>query len=127
MKIREFDSVEELFDEMRRDQEAADERAKTHHLGVADLKHGDCFIVPRPDIGVVIFGEVIEHDDKYPEDNESIQESRLRGYVYARCYSPLCVEGELGDTHITRIQAKISRNDFDHAKANGWRHMEMMD
>lgn len=127
MRMRAFGSVEELFYELRRDQEAADEKAKTHHLGVADLKHGDCFVSPRPDFGVVVFGEVIEHDDKYPEDNEHIRDARLRGYVYARCYSPLCVEGELGDTHITMIEAKVSREVFERAKANGWRHTEAVD
>jgi hypothetical protein len=109
-----------MFDAMRQDQEAADEKAKTHHMGVADLKHGDCFVSPEPMLGVVVFGEVIEHDDKYPEDNEHIRDARLRGYVYARCYSQMCPEGELGDKHITTIQAKISREDFDRAKANGW-------
>lgn len=126
-KIYAFDSMEEMFDAMRQDQEAADEKAKTHHLGVADLKHGDCFVSPEPLLGCLVFGEVIEHCDEYPEDNESIREGRLRGYIYARCYSPMCADGELGDKHITTIQAKVPREVFDRAKANGWRHTEAVD
>jgi hypothetical protein len=127
MPIYEFDSVEDLFAAMEADQKAADEAAKTHHLKVEDFKHGDYFASPRPDFGVVIFGEVWEYCEKYPEDNESIQEARQRGYLYGRCFSPICPEGEIGSTHITNVSAKVSAEVFERAKANGFRHLDPVD
>ena len=91
-----------------------------------DLRHGDFFASPRPDFGIVIFGKVLEHT-KYPEDSESIRRGRARGYVYCMAYSPLCVEGEFGDIHITRIAVKIPSELFERARANGWRHLEASD
>jgi len=127
MPIYEFESVEDMFDAMARDQEAADKVAETHHIKVEDLKHGDYFISPRPEAGVVVFGEVWEHSEKYPEDNEVIQDARSRNYVYGRCYSAIVPEGEIGSTHITRVHAKIDRAVFERAKANGFRHLDPVD
>ena len=124
MKAVTFGSVEELFEWLDEKREAGREAAEHHHLKVSDLTHGDHFVSPRPDYGgLIIFGEVLEHTN-YPEDASSIKMSRLNGYVYGRCYSVECVEGEFGDTHITNIAAKIPAEVFERAKANGWRNLE---
>lgn len=125
--IHVYDSTEEMFEELRKDQEAADEAAKTHHLKVEDFEHGDFFASVRPDHGCVVFGEVWTRCEKYPADTRVIRASRKRGYLYGHCYSTECVEGEIGSTHITRVSAKISREVFKRAKANGWRHLQPSD
>ncbi len=125
--IHVYGSTEEMLEELRKDQEKAAEAAKTHHLKVEDFGHGDFFASVRPDHNCVVFGEVQTHSEKYPEDTPAIQESRARGYLYGYCYSVLCVEGEIGSTHITRVSAKISREVFERAKANGWRHLQPSD
>jgi len=121
MTIRAFSSLDEMFAALDADQEVATEVAKTHPVKIEDLRHGDFFASPRPDHGVVVYGEVWEHSEDYPEDNEHIQESRDGGYVYGRCYSPIVPEGEIGSTHITRVGAKITAEEFEAAKANGFR------
>lgn len=126
-KIYAYDSIEELFEALKKDTEVANEQAKTHPVKVEDLKHGEIFVSPRPDFGIVVFGQVWEHSEEYPEDNESIRDSRARGYVFARCFSALCPEGELGSTHITMITGKVSAKVFERAKANGFRHLDPSD
>lgn len=122
MTIYSFDSLEDMFAFMQRDQEIAERARKDHPIKVEDLKHGDHFFSVRPDLDVVIFGHVIETTE-YEEDNESIQANRSRGYIFAKCYSPLCTEGELGDIHVTNVSGKISEAEFLRAKANGFRHV----
>jgi hypothetical protein len=124
MTVKFFDSVDDMFDHVEREQERGLELAKKHPVKIENLRHGDCFVSIRKDLGVAIFGVVIETSEQYPEDNESIAESRANGFVFAKCASPLCVEGELRDIHITRINGKIEKDLFDRAKANGWRHVE---
>jgi len=121
--IKGYDGWDEIMAEEIGAQEVARTRARAHHIKVEDLKHGDHFICVREDLGFVIFGEVIEHFDEYPEEAEKIAEFRARGYVFGRCYSELCPQGELGDTHLTTISVKVSRAVFERAKANGWRHL----
>lgn len=118
--IREFDTIEEMLEYLEEARKQGLENAKKRHLKVSDLKHGDHF-VRLHESGILIFGEVLEHTD-FPEDAESIMSSRLNGYVYGRCYSILCPEGEFGTTHITMIQSKIPKDLFDLAQANGWLH-----
>lgn len=120
MTLYSFDSLEDMFAFMQRDQEIAARAQKTHPIKVDDLKHGDYFFSVRPDLDVVILGHVIETTE-YEEDNESIQENRKRGYVFSKCYSPLCVEGELGDIHVTNVSGKLSEAEFLTAKTNGFR------
>jgi len=120
--MREFNSIEEMLEYLAQARQEGIEAAKGHHIQVSDLRHGDYFIRVH-ESGVLIFGEVLEHTS-YPEDSGAIKRSRCNGYVYGRCYSILCPEGELGDTHITNVQSKIPRDVFERAKANGWLHAE---
>lgn len=118
MSVQTFDSLDDLLAYLHHAENSAQERAKTHHLKVEDLRHGDYF--SRVSHGVTIFGEVIENTDD-PEEDAEIKRGRQRGYVFARCFSVFSPFGELGDTHITNISEKIDRTTFDRAEANGWR------
>jgi hypothetical protein len=120
MAMQEFNTIEEMLEYLEEARKQGLEKAKGHHLKVSDFKHGDHFVRLHP-CGVMIFGEVLEHTD-YPEDSATIKTGRISGYVYARCYSTLCPEGEFGDTHITMIQSKIPKDLFELARVNGWLH-----
>lgn len=119
MSVKTFQSSEEMFADLEARVEAGREAAKIHHIKAADLPHGSYFVYGHFEVGELIFGEVIEVTE-YPEDNESIAQGRENGYIFARCYSVLCPEGELGDTHITRISRVISKEEFEVAKEAGW-------
>lgn len=118
-----FDSEKELFDYLEEQAAEGAKLAKTWPIKVEDFGHGDHFISMRPDHDCVIFGTVWTRCEEYPEDDEVIADSRSRGYLYGDCFSILCVDGEIGSTHITRVNAKISKAVFERAKANGWRHL----
>jgi len=120
--IRTFYSWDEAMAPLDKELEAARERAATNPLKIEDLGPKDCFVCERPDLGVLRFGVVVELKD--PDAAAWAEEHRRQGFVFGRFFSPLCVEGELDDTHITRIAAKIPRALFERARANGWRHRE---
>ncbi len=93
--------------------------ANMKRLSADDLRHGDYFVSLRPDFGLVIYCEVIERT-RYPEDDAVIADGRSRGYIFGRCYSVAETQGELGSTHISRINKKISKQSFDAAKVVGF-------
>lgn len=80
---------------------------------------GDYFVQlvgDKLDIPCDIYGEVIESE--YAEDRAMLsQRPELR---LCRCYSPLCVEGEIGTIFIATMSVKLSREQFDKAKTAGW-------
>lgn len=121
MKV--YTSFEEMMADIQARVEAGREAAKHHHIKVEDLRHGDHFTYLHPELGIPIFGEVVE-ETEYEEDELDIAMARENGYIFGKCYSVMCVEGELGDTHVTRITHKIDKAVFERAKANGWRHLD---
>jgi hypothetical protein len=102
----------------------------------SDFSDGDCFV--REDTEVPIYGVVVDEvsitSGKIPEDEEEYEawkeekeelqaehdDSRARGYIFGRCYSKWCPNGELGSTHVSRITKKITRAEFEQAKVRGW-------
>lgn len=120
-RIRTIPSLESMLESMAADQAAATRAAESHPIKVEDLKHDDYVVSVRSDLGVIIFAQVIV-DMADEEDAEAVALSRQNGYVFTRAYSPLCPAGELGDIHVTRIHGKVSKELFERARANGWRH-----
>jgi hypothetical protein len=88
---------------------------------VSELRHGDYFI--RLWGEVVIYCQVSEHTE-YSEDTPVIEERRKYGFVFGKCYSVLCPEGEYGDTSVGDIKAKITPETFERARLNGWRTLQ---
>lgn len=117
MTVKYIDSMSELLAGLHGRLAAGRKAAENHHVKMAELRHGDCFV--RTSLEAVIYGEVIEHTD-FPEDADDIAQARANGYVYGRCFSVLCPEGEFGDTHLTNVGRKISKEEFEAAKASGW-------
>jgi hypothetical protein len=122
--MKEFESLEEMFADIASRVEAGKKAAEDHPIKVKDLRHGECFAYHHPVHDIHIFGEVVEKTE-YPEDDKIIESARENGFVFGRCYSVMCPEGELGDTHITYITHKISRSLFDRARANGFHHLKV--
>jgi hypothetical protein len=120
--MKEFDSLEDMFADIAARVEAGKKAAENHPIKVKDLRHGDYFAYQHPVHNILIFGEVIEKTE-YPEDDGSIATARANGFVYGRCYSVLCPEGELGDTHVTYITHKIDKAVFERARVNGFHHL----
>ncbi len=63
--------------------------------------------------GFPIYCRVMEEEEERP--------SYLRHFRFCCCYSVACPDGELGDVHVALGEAALSREQFDEAKARGWR------
>ncbi len=107
MSIYAFDDSEDLFAQMRRDQEAADARVEPWQ---ATIKPGDYVARPGPEF--LIYSEIL----KDPEPRETA----LQHYRFTRSYSIACPSGELGDIHISTIERKLSEDEFQVVKERGW-------
>jgi hypothetical protein len=94
----------------------------------------DCFI--REDTPVPVYGVIVDDStsgEAPPEDPDDIIEweaeqedlraesadSKSRGYLFGKCYSQMCSNGELGYTHVSRV-SKITRVEFEEAQKKGW-------
>lgn len=108
MSVQSFDSFDEMMEQMRRDQEAADSRVMPWQ---ADIKPGDYFRKPSGH-EFSIYGEVL------PEDES--REPALRHYRFCKCYSIACVRGEMGDVHVSTIEALLTRDEFEDARRRAW-------
>lgn len=96
MSVQSFDSFDEMMEQMRRDQEAADARVQPWQ---AEVKTGDYFQRPSG-YDFSIYGEVLPEEE--PRD------PNLRHYRFCKCYSIACVQGEMGDVHISTIERLLS-------------------
>lgn len=53
-----------------------------------------------------------EERTEYEDVRDSYQEGNMKNYRFTKSYSCLCLEGELGDVHISTIERKISKEEF---------------
>ncbi len=108
MQVIPFDSFDEMFEHLRKEREAADARVQPWQ---AAIKPGDHF-QRASGYGFNIYGVVLKE--------EAPRESDLRHYRFCECYSIACVEGELGDVHVSTIEKILSPHEFQTAKQRGW-------
>lgn len=104
-----FESVDDAFAAMDKAEREANERA--HPLQRA-IGYGAFAVRALGEI--TIWGFIPEKHEAEP-----YEDSFERGYRFGKWYSVVCPEGELGDAHISTLWP-IRKEDFDHAKANGW-------
>ncbi len=123
MTVKSFDTFEEMMADIEARVEEGLKAAEKHHIKVDDLRQGSHFAYFHTTAGITIFGEVIE-DSGDAEDNASIHMARMNGYIYAKCYSTEVPKGELGDTHVTHITHVMTKEDFERARANGWKSID---
>ena len=107
MGIQSFDSIEEMFNEIREAQQAADARVKPWQ---AAIKHGDFFVkvVKFGADFLTIYGEIIESPN------------HMKHYRLSRCFSVACPEGEMGDVHVSTVLFLIDKESFELARLAGW-------
>jgi hypothetical protein len=118
-----YESFDEMMDDLGRAMKEADARVRPAQAGI---KPGQYFINFRHGPGLPIFGEILDiatlgYDEEEQEYiNESYAEPHMRFYKPTKCYSMACPEGELGDTHLSDVDAIIDRELFEHYRENGW-------
>ena len=132
--MRTFDTVEELLAQVQKTRKQARESVGGSQHQPDEFRHGGYFVnwTAWERYGFFIFGEVKEPQAPETDDPDELadhgyeveydQENRSAGFIFGCCYSQACPRGELGSTHVTRM-APISKETFDRAKANGWRHL----
>ena len=106
-----YNSFEEMMEDLGRAMKEADARVKPVQ---AAIKPGQYFINFRHGPGVPIFGEVLDTDD--PLYNEP----HMKHYRLTKAYSAACEWGEIGDTHVSDMDALIDKELFDYYKEHGW-------
>lgn len=131
MRVQSFTSYEDMLKAIREAHEAAELRVQEWQKS---FQIGDFFVRPMPEYDLVIYGEILdpskpaESPEKYSaEDLELIREEakvydepHMKGMKFCRCFSVACEYGELGDTHISVMAAKISKEVFEAARSSGW-------
>ena len=118
---------DEIFEGLRRRRQAMDARVVPSK---AALKPGDHYLVHFPREKTVVYGEILEpietgHKAGSDEDEldylrEGYAAPELRHYRLAREYSPPHPEGEPGDIHVSYVQARLTPQQFQTAKEEGW-------
>ncbi|MDO8508561.1 MAG: hypothetical protein Q7S27_02650 [Nanoarchaeota archaeon] len=109
MTIYPLNPNEDPFEILKRDMREADSRVKPWQ---SEIRPGEYF-VRRSGLGFNIYGEIVP--DEEPRENH------LRHYRFCRGYSIACMEGELGDIHVSTIEALLTKEEFEGAKQRGWR------
>lgn len=132
VRLKTFENAGEMLRHIAESRKQADAAAENWQK---DIKTGDFFLRILDEL--VIYGEVIKPDlsefEKIPE-GEMSDEMRMEyeweknayklphmaNMRFSRCFSQLCPEGEIGDTHVCNINAKITKEQFEKAKSLGW-------
>lgn len=119
-----------MYAHLRRQREAADAAAQDWQKALAP---GDCFY--RETAGVAIYGELQDPmgywrkdldrdpdfaDPEYLWEKDNWARPEMANQRFARCYSTLCPDGELGHAHVASVDAKLTREEFEAARAAGW-------
>jgi hypothetical protein len=94
MNITFYDSTEEMWDALGEAMESADDNTKEWQKV---LKKDDCFW-QETEYGFNIYGKVLKN---------AYREKSLKNYRFCKCYSEACLDGELGDVHVSSIQRGI--------------------
>ncbi|NIO03998.1 MAG: hypothetical protein GTN74_05105 [Proteobacteria bacterium] len=119
-----YDSFEEMMEDLGRAMKAADARVRPTQ---AAIQSGQYFINFRYGPELPIFGEILNISQlgSDPEEQMYISESyaqpHMKFYRPTKAYSMACPEGEIGDIHLSEINAIIDRELFEFYRKNGWR------
>ena len=109
MPIEEFDDLEDLFQKIRRDQQAAHSRVQDWQR---QIKPRDYFRRYSPH-GFYIYGEVLEEPEPR---NPGLENHRL-----CRAYSLACPRGEMGDIDVSTVEKILTEEEFEEARNRGWK------
>lgn len=108
MKIESFDLIDDVWNFMREQNEAADARTRRWQQ---EIKPGDYFRRPT-EHGFYIYGLILEENNP--------REPGLENYRLSKCYSAVCPYGEMGDIHVSTIEKLLTEEEFLAAQKRGW-------
>jgi hypothetical protein len=103
-----FSSMEGFLDHLQKVKEEENEQPLA--VWQQAMKPGDCFL-QRSDYGGVpldIYGVILE-----PEGEDADFFEKMPNHRLCRCYSKVCVEGEIGTVHISCFTEKMSTDLFN--------------
>jgi len=121
-----------MMDAERRARETADARVRPWQVAA---RSGD-ILVSLPYEDLPVFHEILDNEklvkenlwkygDEYEEEGiyllDTYNEPHMRYYRFCRNYSVMVPQGELGDFHLSTAIGKVSRDQFNELKANGFR------
>lgn len=106
MNVTFYDSLEEMYEAEEKARKAADSRTQDWQK---KLESGDYFCKDSG-YGFPIFGQVLKrHEEKF-----------LENYRLCDCYSVAVPNGERGDVHVSTIDKKLSKDEFNSYKEKNW-------
>ena len=111
MTITFYDSDEEMWEDLHKKMKDADARLKPTQ---ASIRPGQHFINFRHGPELPIFGEVLDTDDAI------YKETHMQHYRLTEAYSAACPDGEIGDTHVSDMDAIIDSELFKFYKEENW-------
>jgi hypothetical protein len=107
MTVIAFDSPEELFEHLRKNNDLAQDALEAKPWAMA-AGPGD-YIVYFGGAGFPpLVGEILKNE--YPEDQEMLDRGNR---VLINGYSPMCPQGEMGTIHLSAILGWITKDVFD--------------
>lgn len=109
-KVKKRKPINVHLEAMERGKKEADKYVK---LRQKRIKPGTCFVQITP-YGF-IFGQVQESKGSFYKTKQG------RNFRFCKCYSKLCVEGELGDVHVSQMYLLITEDLFLKYKEKDWR------
>lgn len=128
MDVQFFDSMEDMQDAIALGREQADARSTEQQKA---CKIGDHYYRYEPDWDLHVYAEIldpVESDRQAGGDEEELERLKrlyasphMQGFRFARCFSVICPDGELGDIHVSTITEFISNDEFKYAKKCEWR------
>lgn len=127
----EFTNLDDFFNQESEARTVADTQVRPEHV----VEPGEFFV--REAYGLHIYSEVLDAaaymldgrtesdlDEEEREEIESVRESyadpSMKYYAFTKSYSQVCPRGELGDVHMSCVSRKITRSEFESARASGW-------
>lgn len=129
-EIRGYDSLDEMFADMRRKEEEANKEVLPLQR---EVTWGSHWITYYPAMELFVFGycmtrkEVYESEIAAGGDSEeaeqslaSVTDAHSRGYRFGWAYSVIEPTGEIGSTHIAAILGPISVARFKEAQEANW-------
>ncbi len=115
--------------QMREGRQRADETVQPWQ---SRLAVGDYFVKLDQRSGLTIYGEILNPVAKLPPDptpeeqfehdgERDLWASRsMRNVRFARCYSEVVPDGEVGNIHVSTVALKLQPVDFQAAMLDGW-------
>lgn len=126
-EVRGFESTEEMFDWMRRQEAAANQQVTPEQAEIGFdaywMRPFDDFIIfghiPTPEAIEASERSLGATEEELDYTMEAIKEAHDRGYRYGQAYSEVEPEGEWGSTHISTM-VQITKDQFEAAKGHQW-------